>query len=831
MVPKELLRFRPNHCKLRKSAVERRRRVGWSAGSLAYNDPRLSPASGTGAKCAGDLYRCMSTNPTNADNLSWRNTEGEDAVRPNSAPGREALQALLAFSSLHAQIRSRRGSAHADPAETWETEAFVLDEVLQLVSERALHITGADGVAIALAEENLIVCRASAGRIAPEPGVRLDVNSGFSGACFRTGRIVRCDDAEYDLRVDAAMCRRLGTRSMVAVPLTTQGHVIGLLEAFSSEAYGFNDSDVRSLSLLAELILAALKPENEGHPDLALHPESPTEQPRSEVSFERRHPAAAVAEALIRAGEPPAREAAQSRKSDAAKAAPVASADAPSIQEVRTSLRRPQQEQEELEKTQATPPSSTPAVFLEYQQPPHSSRRGLLIALILLLFAASAAGGWWWNHQRTAARSAQKPVTPAAPPASPPAQQNQDAGPPSDTQPLPKAGVLPQVTGIRHWSSADSTTVAIDLQDQVQYEAHRLTDPERIYFDLHDTTLAANLPHDIEVGDALLVRIRIAQPMPDVTRVVLETKDSPNFSVSLEPNPYRLLIEIRSITAPPRAERKIDLFGPMDQYAHNTTHGAKAEQQQDKELASADPSGADHSRDRVGVPRFRIVLDAGHGGWDNGTVGRHGLMEKDLVLDITRRLGALISSRLDADVVYTRKDDTYISLERRTEIANLAQADMFLSVHANYSDYPSARGVETYYTNTYSSVRARTHDADGAQLTNVDWTNVDIRDKVVESRSFAWDVQKSLYGSLAARSPSLPNRGVKKAAFVVLTGTTMPAVLAEVSFVSSPTDETSLESSTYRERIAEALYKGVLTYARSLRGDNLASSVVKPVGQ
>src|SRR2546428_14188392 len=219
----------------------------------------------------------MSTNPTNANlvlanpNLTAGAPLGGSQILPEArgpAPGREALQALLAFSSLHEQIRQRRArelrlGVRLSPDDVWELEQFVLDEVLQLVAERALAITGADGVAIALAQDNAIICRASAGTIAPDAGMRLDPNSGFSGASFRTARIVRCDDAETDPRVNVQACRRLGTRSMVAVPLAGQQSVIGLLEAFSSEAYGFNDSDVRSLNLLAELILSAMKPEEE----------------------------------------------------------------------------------------------------------------------------------------------------------------------------------------------------------------------------------------------------------------------------------------------------------------------------------------------------------------------------------------------------------------------------------------------------------------------------------------------------------------------------------------------------------------------------------------
>jgi N-acetylmuramoyl-L-alanine amidase len=367
--------------------------------------------------------------------------------------------------------------------------------------------------------------------------------------------------------------------------------------------------------------------------------------------------------------------------------------------------------------------------------------------------------------------------------------------------------------------------VVVDLQKQVQYEAHRLTDPERIYFDLHDTSLAPGLVRDFEVGDALLVRIRIAQPAPGITRVVLETKDSPNFSVSLETNPYRLMVEVRSISAKPKSSRKIDLFAPskpapLEHYAMN--RGARRTSAWQEPPAT--PSAAENTV--AGMPKFRIVLDAGHGGWDMGTVGRSGLLEKDLVLDVVARLGKLVSKHLGAEVIYTRHDDSYISLERRTEVANLAQADLFVSIHANYSDLPTARGVETYYTKTYSSLHARSQGPDDPQAVNVDWSSVNIREKVQESRQLASDVQQALYHGLAAKNPLVRNRGVKEASYAVLTGTTMPAVLAEVSFVSSPTDETKLQNAAYREEIAEALFKGISAYAEKIHHVNMASARV-----
>src|ERR1700681_587806 len=201
----------------------------------------------------------------------------QDFAKPSQ---RDALQALLAFSALHDQVRRRKALAARNngfdagaPVAKFEPpeferefeqdEQFVLDEVLQLVAERAVAITGADGLAIALAENNEIVLRASAGTVRPDVGARIDRDSAFSGACFKTAQVVNCDDTETDPRVNIDACRKLGARSMVAVPLCGRRRVIGLLEAFSSWPFGFNDTDIRNLSLLAELVLGALKPEDE----------------------------------------------------------------------------------------------------------------------------------------------------------------------------------------------------------------------------------------------------------------------------------------------------------------------------------------------------------------------------------------------------------------------------------------------------------------------------------------------------------------------------------------------------------------------------------------
>jgi N-acetylmuramoyl-L-alanine amidase len=240
----------------------------------------------------------------------------------------------------------------------------------------------------------------------------------------------------------------------------------------------------------------------------------------------------------------------------------------------------------------------------------------------------------------------------------------------------------------------------------------------------------------------------------------------------------------------------------------------------------------------LGLKIGRIVLDAGHGGHDTGTIGPDGLMEKDLVLDVTLRLGRLLETRLGADVIYTRDDDTFIPLETRTAIANQHQADLFISVHANSSSDPTARGVETYFLNFTSNpealeVAARENAVSQKSIFELQdlVKKITLKDKIDESRELATDVQQSLYTGLSSKHSTLKDRGVKKAPFVVLIGANMPSILAEISFVSNPTDEAKLETPDYREKIAESLYRGIAKYAGGLSGVKVATKFNKDASQ
>jgi N-acetylmuramoyl-L-alanine amidase len=292
---------------------------------------------------------------------------------------------------------------------------------------------------------------------------------------------------------------------------------------------------------------------------------------------------------------------------------------------------------------------------------------------------------------------------------------------------------------------------------------------------------------------------------------------------------------------PPEAKPAIKADVPnLPPLSKTSARGKRAAADMAPDVREASPTArGDRSLIRaLGLKIGKIVIDPGHGGHDTGTIGPNGLEEKDLVLDVGRRLGKLLQARLGADVVYTRKDDTFIPLETRTSIANQEQADLFVSIHANSSRDPDARGVETYYLNFTSSaealdVAARENAASDKSIHELQdlVKKIALKEKIEESREFASNVQHALHSGLSAKNPGIRDRGVKKAPFVVLIGANMPSILAEISFVSNPGDERRLTTPEYRQRIAESLYRGISKYVSGLSGVRVASKMNKGEGQ
>ena len=324
--------------------------------------------------------------------------------------------------------------------------------------------------------------------------------------------------------------------------------------------------------------------------------------------------------------------------------------------------------------------------------------------------------------------------------------------------------------------------------------------------------------------------------------IVSADDEAPKTVAALEPDKLRAEVSPaqRAVNA---SEREVvsGKVEPRRKRSRTAATGARAaEDTADLQGHEARPTAAgDRSLIRaLGLKIGKIVIDPGHGGHDTGTIGPNGLREKDVVLDVAKRLGRLLEGRLGAEVIYTRRDDTFIPLETRTAIANRERADLFISIHANSSDDEDARGVETYYLNFTSSpdaleVAARENAVSEKSIYELQdlVKKIALKEKIDESREFAGDVQQSLYGGLSLANAGLRNRGVKKAPFIVLIGANMPSILAEISFVSNPTDARKLESAEQRQRIAEALYRGVAKYAHGLSGVKVASRGLKSDGQ
>jgi N-acetylmuramoyl-L-alanine amidase len=446
-----------------------------------------------------------------------------------------------------------------------------------------------------------------------------------------------------------------------------------------------------------------------------------------------------------------------------------------------------------------------------------------------------------------------------------------------------QAGSL-QVTAIRAFTFPGITRVAVEVNGEFTYRSDRAHNPERLFFDLK--AVPAIEGHKFlrkEVGDKLVQRVRVAEMQPGLTRIVLDLATDVDFTASQLSSPDRLIIEVRpagtppepappeqithttappstpqrnpQVTAPaplqvkevaadiPKRESKPVPAAIAPENSKPTERGIEEAKQQPpgpppvapEPKATAAQLGNNASLTRaLGLKVNRIVIDAGHGGHDQGTSGRGGLLEKDVVLDIALRLGKLIEDRMGAEVVYTRSDDTFIPLEERTAIANRSHADLFLSIHGNSSPAPQVAGVETYYLNFTNSAEAMNvaarenavSDKSVFELKDL-IQKISLHDKAEESRQFAASIQSSLQAFTAKWYPEARDRGVRKAPFVVLIGASMPSVLAEIGFLTNSRQEKLLAKPDYRQRVAEALYRGVHNYTQSLSHFDVAKQTAE----
>jgi N-acetylmuramoyl-L-alanine amidase len=499
-----------------------------------------------------------------------------------------------------------------------------------------------------------------------------------------------------------------------------------------------------------------------------------------------------------------------------------------------------------LQKDQLGDSNSATRTFQDFQKkyPRSTHKREAQEALAELALTRSAEDGAFATNATKEFAIPPAATPPATQPVTAPAHTTISGGEPAASI------AVPHLQKIRTNITADSAEVIIDLEDSVQYTSGRVANPDRIYFDLHKARLSpAAAREDVRVSGDLLTKVRVAQNQAGVVRVVLDVHNVRDYAVSLSKKPMRLIIELYSTasragspvesaantSANSAAVRDAVNVTPVEKplASTKTTAALKSSSAKTKTapdliqpVATPQPThdGESTLTRTLGLKIGRIVIDAGHGGHDTGTVGPTGLMEKDLCLDVALRLGKIVQQKLPGtEIVFTRSDDTFIPLEERTRIANEAKADLFVSIHANSSPNHGARGVETYYLNLKGSpeameVAARENAASDQGIHDLEdlVKKITRTEKIDESRELAEDVQDSLAKRIQRTSATVKNRGIRKAPFVVLIGADMPSILTEISFLSNPSDEQLLKKPEYRQRVADGIYQGVSAYLQSM---------------
>jgi N-acetylmuramoyl-L-alanine amidase len=355
------------------------------------------------------------------------------------------------------------------------------------------------------------------------------------------------------------------------------------------------------------------------------------------------------------------------------------------------------------------------------------------------------------------------------------------------------------IDNLRFTRSSKQTRLVFDLARAIKYTQHRIEDPDQVVIDLKNAALSKAAKRTVE-NDGFPGEIDIKQTQPGLVRVTLDMEGVTGFKLRALTKPNRLVMDYfpRSDSAA-RASRPKVTLPPV---ARQITEAER--------------------KARLDIET--IVLDPGHGGKDSGALGRSGLMEKDVVLDVALRLGKLLRDRLGKNVLLTRDKDEFIELDDRAKFANRHKADLFVSIHINSHPKRTARGLEMYHFGIASDRRAmevaarENGDAIDYSRDFVDMIKADLAlsKRIEESQNLAWEAKLAVV-NLVAPQYGLDDHGVKTAPFYVLRYTAMPSILAELSFISNPVEEKRLRMPVFRQKMAEGLYEGIRNYLNSVQ--------------
>lgn len=434
---------------------------------------------------------------------------------------------------------------------------------------------------------------------------------------------------------------------------------------------------------------------------------------------------------------------------------------------------------------------------------------------------------------------------------------------------LPPAVVAP----VKFWSSNDYTRIALQVSRPISYTSKLLEKdgdrPRRLYLDLNGCQIAPQHRQPLPIEDGLLKRVRAKQLNNDTVRVILDIESISNYNIFNLKDPFRIVIDVHgnnrkqlqtvtkgeeSTRGAPKKEPKINASLAVqpeklpDRISRRivtiTPHARKHSMSQaaaDAVIVLKDnkkwrPQPGQQVRktrvvkntresqsfslaQQLGLGIRKIILDPGHGGKDPGAMA-HGMKEKDIVLTVAKHLRDILREQYGYEVVMTRTKDVFLPLEERTALANTSKADLFVSIHVNAHPDKKVRGIETFYLNLATNSEAmRVAALENATSThNINelqdiLTDLMQNSRIIESSHLARYVQNNLISGLKRNRYPVRSHGVKQAPFYVLIGAQMPAILAEISFLTNPGDARLLGRKQYLYDIAEQMAAGLHSYA------------------
>ncbi|HEY1098248.1 MAG TPA: N-acetylmuramoyl-L-alanine amidase [Myxococcota bacterium] len=398
-------------------------------------------------------------------------------------------------------------------------------------------------------------------------------------------------------------------------------------------------------------------------------------------------------------------------------------------------------------------------------------------------------------------------------------------------RPLPTTTLLPErpkagtparkVMVIRHEKTRTESVVRLRISGEVGVLKGEVPPSaggnKKIFYDVSPAKLGQRNIQPIEVHDGVVSRVRAGQYDTDIVRLVIELEGNKEPVLNITKKPFELVL-----TSP--------LPLPKTDVVAGALPGPIPVQQPDAEEVKARLSqslgkigavdGVSISA-QLGLRVHRVVIDAGHGGHDTGAIGPSGLREKDVTLALAKLVKDKLAVELpDVEVIMTRDDDRTLALQDRTNTANSAAADLFISIHCNASPLKRVRGVETYYLNiTHDRYAMRLAARENAELgdgsiSDLDFILADLamKSNVDDSVRLGRSVQKSMMKKLHASWPDVPDLGLKHALFYVLMGNRMPSILVETSFLSNKMEEKRLASAEYQDAIANGVVEGVRAF-------------------